>query len=540
MMIRSAFAPLFLLVVALTVSPARAQDEGQSDLDKAVDAKLDAKSIPDLGKVIELCHSAIDKGLGEENEAFAKELLGSTLLQRADAYARLILRTGRRPNDPRWRQMRRAALEDLQAALAVNAKQPRAQLLIGRLEALPGGDRQKARKALDEAVRLNEDIPKDLVAALMARASLMEDPKERLADYDRAIELDPENADALRIRGQTHLASGNADLALGDLDASLRLQPDNVTVQFVRGQALFALQKYDLALASLNKVIEKAPEATTALVSRARIHTIKSDHKAAIADLDKTLSLSPGDIGALMLRANNYAQIGQTEKALADLDDALQFQPDLAPALRARASLLASSGKAEQAIEDLERARQQKPTDWKTLVQLGLLYLAQKDHSKAIDRFTTAIDADAENVFLLRSRADAYLGGGRQKKAIEDYEKALVLVPKDTGILNNLAWVLATSPDDKLRDADRSIRLATQACEVTDYRQAHILSTLAAAYAESGDFRAAVKWSKQAVEITDENLREALSKELKSYQEGKPWRELLTEGEKLVEEPAEQ
>ena len=70
--------------------------------------------------------------------------------------------------------------------------------------------------------------------------------------------------------------------------------------------------------------------------------------------------------------------------------------------------------------------------------------------------------------------------------------------PEESGLLNNLAWVLATSPNDKVRDGKRSIELATKACELTEYKEAHILSTLASGYAEEGDFETAKKWSAKA------------------------------------------
>ncbi len=74
------------------------------------------------------------------------------------------------------------------------------------------------------------------------------------------------------------------------------------------------------------------------------------------------------------------------------------------------------------------------------------------------------------------------------------------LQPHDVGILNNYAWVLATAPEDKLRDGHRAVALATDACRQTEYKQDYILSTLAAAYAETGDFESARKWSAAAVD----------------------------------------
>ena len=99
--------------------------------------------------------------------------------------------------------------------------------------------------------------------------------------------------------------------------------------------------------------------------------------------------------------------------------------------------------------------------------------------------------------------------------------------------------MLATSPDSKLRDGERSLKLAKRACEVTEYKEAHILSTLAAACAENGDFPEAIRWSTEAVALGNRNVDEQLAKELKSYEAGKPWREKQTEEDENEREKAE-
>jgi tetratricopeptide (TPR) repeat protein len=192
--------------------------------------------------------------------------------------------------------------------------------------------------------------------------------------------------------------------------------------------------------------------------------------------------------------------------------------------------LLAENEQFDEATKELEKLRKLDPKDMLTLLQLAMLYSAQKQSDKAIETYDALLAEQPDEWRALRGRGDAYLNVGKHAEAIADYEKAFKLQPKDSGILNNFAWVLATSPDDKLRDGKRAIPLATEACEATEYKLPHILSTLAAAYAETGDFDSAVKWSAKAVEIGDKKFDEALKKELENYKAKKPWRELLSEG----------
>src|SRR5207244_8452289 len=121
-----------------------------------------------------------------------------------------------------------------------------------------------------------------------------------------------------------------------------------------------------------------------------------------------------------------------------------------------------------------------------------------------------------------QGRADTYLRAGNQKDAVADYEEALKRDPDNSGVLNNLAWLLSTSPDDSLRNGKRAIELASKACELTEYKQAHILSTLAAAYAQARDFKTALKWSAKAVELVSYNAKPQLRKEFERYKAGRP------------------
>jgi tetratricopeptide (TPR) repeat protein len=516
----------WLAVLFVTLSwPAvlHAQNEGQEALDQATEAKLSADSMDDLADVIRLCRRALRSGLDVQNTKFATEMLAGTLTQRAEIVSGEIFDN---PVPPvRWPELRRIALSDLEESVQLDAEQADAQFMLGRLNSLPGGDRKRAVSALDEAVRLTEKDPLQRAKALLIRANLASDEEHRVADYNEAVKLAPHNAEPVRSRGLYHLMREEFDKAVADLDKAIEIDPANSEAYDAKGVAQFLQKDYDEALKTLDKAVELAPNSPLAYTHRARIFAIQGDNDKALDEVEKAIQLEPRATDFLLLRARIHQQATQIDKALDDVNDALRIRPAMPEALRLHAELLAGTGKFHQAIDDLEELNSETPHNVLLLLQLGLFYSADKQPQKAIDTLDEVIEQDPKNWIAHRARADAYLGVGKQADALADYEAALRLQPEESGVLNNLAWLLATSPDDKLRNGKRSIELGTEACKLTHYKQAHILSTLAAGYAETGDFDSAIKWSEKAVAMGQGEMKAQLAKELASYQEKKPWRE---------------
>ncbi len=520
-------AALLTIIAPLTGELSGGENKGQADLDKAIGLKLTAENISQLGTVIDLCQSALDKGLDEANTDFAKKLLASTLIQRASVVSRQTFDA--LPADPRVRarmvQIRSIALADLERAIGLDPEQPQAHYLIGRWQAMPGGSRDRALQAIEEALRTAGDDAQVRSAALTVRAVLTEDPEKRMADHNEAVTAAPMSAEALRERGGFLIEQGKVEEGLADLERALELDPDHAGTHHVLGLALAMLKRNDEALASFDRAIVLMPESPMLYVRRAQVRLQKDDTPGAIADVDKALELDPGNAGMLLLRSRMYQQAGDNERALADLDAAIAGRPDFLDAVRARGLLLAQMNRLDDAITELEQASSGAPNDLGLLVQLASFYSIKRDFQKTVEAYTKALEIAPDNWMVYHGRADAYLFLKRQDLALADYESALKREPKSDSVLNNLAWLLATSPHDELRNGARAIELATSACEVTEYKKAHILSTLAAGYAETGDFESAIKWSTKAVELSTDQLKEPLTKELESYRAGKPWRE---------------
>jgi tetratricopeptide (TPR) repeat protein len=514
---------------SLLAAPLLAEgNAGQAALDEATELKLGAENINDLGSVIRLCHQAMEAGLDKSNAEFARKLLAGTLLQRSEIICSEIFD---RPMPPsRWPQLRQLALSDLEESLQVDAEQPEALYMTAKLQALPGGDRELATKAIESAIKLTEKEPALRAKALLQRASLVTDLEQRRADLDEAVKLAPHSPEVLRGRGMFLLSRDELDAAVKDFDASIALNPNQPEAHEARGVALFVMKKYDEALESFTKAIDLVPTSPVVYTHRARVYALKGDMQGALEELNRALKFDPTFSTALVLRARIYQQTHESAKALADVNGVLRSDPGNVQALQLHAVLLAGNGKIGQAIDDLEHLRDAAPNDAELLLQLGMFYAADQKPEKAVEAYGQLIERDPKNWMAFRGRGDAYLSLSKQAEAVADYESAVKIDPENSGILNNLAWVLATSPDDKLRDGRRAIELATTACKVTDYKEAHILSTLAAGYAETGDFETAIKWSSKAVELGSGPVKEQLGKELESYQAGKPWREATPPG----------
>jgi tetratricopeptide (TPR) repeat protein len=315
------------------------------------------------------------------------------------------------------------------------------------------------------------------------------------------------------------------------VDAAIALQPKEIVSFEVKALIFTKFKKFDQALDTLDRIRQLGADSMYILLQRARVQIQKADLKAALAELDQAYQLDAKNGDVLLLRAVVHQALGQKEQALADSAKVLELEPDSSTAVRLHAELLADFGKPAEAVAELEKYRLTQPHDTLALMHLASLYSGQQKYTEAIQCLADVLTVDPDQWMALRGRGDALLNLGKHAEAVADYNKAMKLHPKDPGILNNLAWVLATSPDEKVRDGKRAVAMATEACELTDYKLPHILSTLASAYAETGDFETAIKWSSKAVELgKDDEEKESLKKELESYHAHKPWRELLVAG----------
>jgi tetratricopeptide (TPR) repeat protein len=538
---------MLTISLGLFALPALAEGNGQKDLDEALRVKVTAENLRDLNKTIELLESALDKGLDVENSDFAESMLRESLMERASQLAAVVQNVApQRLVEPSIQKVRALAVSDLKRILEYDNPPAQARLLLSQLLTLPGGDRPEALKQLDQLFddKAVKDMPAEQRAdALTLRATLQTDAAKALADYDEAIKLAPDEPSHRMARAEYQRREGHFDQALADIDAILQKDPKEASAYLLKAGVLRDQKKLDDAIASLDKAVELAPTAPGPHQELGEVYRETGEVAKAIEQLNKVLQMQPGLLLTLIHRAEAYLANKQADEALVDIEAVLKENPNL-PTVRAlRAQALAAKDRWPEAIAEMKSLADAQPDQPEYRLQLAVYYVLAKQPQKAIETYTDLLKHDANNLFALRGRADAYLTVGDHMKAVKDFEKAYAADPKDTSVLNNFAWVLCTSPDDQVRDGKRAIELAKKACELTEFKQTHILSTLAAAYAETGNFEKAREWSQKAFDLFEkqrakreadegkeamDKLGKELGEELASYKTDKPWRERQT------------
>ncbi|MGI5155503.1 tetratricopeptide repeat protein [Microbispora sp. CA-102843] len=260
------------------------------------------------------------------------------------------------------------------------------------------------RSAIDLAER---DLPPDAHpvhrmvlfanrAQLLARLGRRE---EALADFDRAVAIDPGFPDHYLDRGNLLFEMGRTDAALADYETAMRVGPPLPEAYYNRAELRLAAGDLDGARADLDHVLELDPGYLDAYVNRAGVLEMLGEHEAARADVEAGLALDPGNahlhgvLGQLETEAGRYA-----EAALA-FDAALAADARLASAWANRATLRFETGDARGAVDDLTRA-----------IELG------------------------EEAALYFNRATALDALGRGREALLDLRRALALAPGDPDV----------------------------------------------------------------------------------------------------------
>jgi len=145
----------------------------------------------------------------------------------------------------------------------------------------------------------------------------------------------------------------------------------------------------------------------------------------------------------------------------------------------------------------------------------------------AVSLFEHTLSVTGKNAMAHGNLGQAFYFRGEVTRALGHFQEAIRLDPPNG--LNGLAWVMATTSDTKFRYGAKAVQLAKQANQLTQYKQPDYLDTLAAAYAEAGNFPEAIDTARQALELAHHAGRTELARNIDQrialYQQGRAYRD---------------
>jgi len=192
-------------------------------------------------------------------------------------------------------------------------------------------------------------------------------------------------------------------------------------------------------------------------------------------------------------------------------------------------------GKLNEAISLLQAAVDLRPDNSPAQENLAKALLQKGRIPEALAHYRKLVELQPDNFEVHNIVGTVLVQQHRIRDGIEEWQKVLAIQPDNGNAMSNLAWVFATSPDDSIRDAGKAVHLAQEAMRISNRRIPLLFRTLAAAYAEAGDFSKAIQTAQEGIEVANSqgnpNLATELQGNISLYQEQRPLRDpSLTDG----------
>lgn len=391
---------------------------------------------------------------------------------------------------------------------------------------------------------------------------------ENLQIYDQLAQMYLKNkrpslaVNTYRSAGEDFQRLGKFEQALQSYISALEIDPNNVLVLIGVGECYKAVKNYREATLSFKKAASCASEdsdrAAFAYVKLGGCLGEMGQNADAVRAYSQAISINPDFYPAYSMLGAHYIQRGLHEDAIKIYKKAMSVDPTKLQVYSSLGDCYMSLAKYSEAVEHYQKYLPTDPNSYLVLMSMAMCYQQLDNHIKAVEllenaaeiqpheaiysslgysyfaigdyleasgAYNRALALNPNNVGGWGCLAECYEKLGVFDKAIKSYEKYLALQPDSALAFTKLAIIYGTCKDAKFRDADKAVKLATKACELTNYEHYLCLSCLAAAYAELGDFEKAVEWQKKVIELAGDNIKIEYAKRLATYKAKKPWRQ---------------
>lgn len=291
------------------------------------------------------------------------------------------------------------------------------------------GDAQKAVGDTDAAMAIwtsVAEVPATTARDFILRAAALDRTWKRDAArtaIDRALELAPDDVDALALRAELKTADGDADGARADLDRGLAIDPASPSLLLQRAR-LAGTEGPRAAIPYFERLAAVSPEGVTILRPIAEAMEKMGDRETALRLWDRILDKSPDDAAALARRGALRIGARRLAEARADFDRALAVDPRSVRALSGRGVVNVIADRDDEARRDFEAALAIDPRYAAAASNLGALHFMRGDREEAMRLAEIALASDPDFVSALHLRARLHAANGARDLADADLERA--------------------------------------------------------------------------------------------------------------------
>ena len=334
--------------------------------------------------------------------------------------------------------------------------------------------------------------------------------------------------------GDALVQQGRLEDASFHLQEALRIMPGYPEAWCSLGSALLQQGRTDEAIADFQNAIQIRPDYANAHFDLGLALSRKGDAEEAMVHFQKALKTRPDDTKARLALGNVLLQQGRVDEAIVHIEAVLRIEPQNADVQFALGDALLQQGRVDDAIIHFRSALKIRPNDAAVHCDIGAALFQKGNIDEAIGHFQKALETKPDLAEAHINLGSAFFKKRNVQEAIVHFQSALEVESNNVEAQNDLAWLLATSPQASERNGNRAVDLAERASQATGGENPMILGTLAAAYAEAGRFGDAQQSAQKAVELAAaagrQDLVSPLTEELKLYQAGLPFHEAETNG----------
>ncbi len=355
-------------------------------------------------------------------------------------------------------------------------------------------------------------------------------PTDALAQYQKALQVNPLDPNIHNLIGVDLVKLGQPDDAIAHFQKAEQLDPKSVDAHWDLGTALVSKGQLNDAIVEFQKASDLLPQDPSVRLTLGKTLLDAGRFEEAIPQFERLLAANPNSAPANFYLARALADSGKVDAALPYVEKALAISPDNAEYNFTYGRFLIQKEKFAEAIPPLQKALAANPNSAPAHDYLGVALLSTNKPSEAFAEFQKAVNANPNLPSAQSDLGDAYFYVlGKPAEALQHWRKSLELDPNQPAVLNQVAWLLATSPDDSLRNGPEALADAIRAVQQTQGNEPETLDVLGAALAEVQRFpeavQAATRAQALATQANNPQLAQALNARIALYQSGKPFRE---------------